>query len=150
MKINPVILVVFFSLFFHNCEKGDNETKISKHFTNESHNAGKDCMNCHKRGGSGEGWFTLAGSLYNGSLSAGYPNATVFLSTELAKVGSLVQLIEIDNVGNFYTTEAINYGNGLYVSIQGTQNDSAYMHAKIVSGNCNACHGNSTEKIRLP
>ena len=34
-------------------------------------------MSCHKSGGAGEGWFTIAGTVYDGTKNATYPNATV-------------------------------------------------------------------------
>ena len=43
---------------------GENETVISSFGETESHNEGEDCMLCHRDGGGGEGWFTVAGTVY--------------------------------------------------------------------------------------
>jgi hypothetical protein len=78
----PVFLAILV-LVTVSCEKeeGENETKISSYQSDESHHAGENCMNCHRSGGSGEGWFTIAGTVYGGDRTTPYPQATVLLYT---------------------------------------------------------------------
>ncbi len=145
-----VLSLTFF--FFVSCEKeneneDENETKISRNNTDESHNSGQNCMNCHVSGGGGEGWFILAGTLYDQSLTNTYPNGSVKLTTATGGTGTTVKVIEVDNRGNFYTTESIDFGTGLYVSVVGRNGEQKFMPSKITSGACNSCHGNTTGKI---
>ncbi len=147
MNYNPlftfvVILAIFITL--QSCEK-DNETKISSYNSSESHKNGENCMSCHTSGSSGEGWFIVAGTIYNENLSSTYPNATVKLFSDTLVV-DLVATIEVDNLGNFYTTQNIDFENGLYVSVVGA-NTNNKMLGKITSGQCNSCHGVTTDRI---
>jgi len=82
-------------------ENGENKDLSSSFNENESHNAGQNCMACHKSGGQGEGWFTAAGTVYNASGTAVSPNATVKLYTGPNGTGSLVKTIEVEGKGNF-------------------------------------------------
>jgi len=60
------------------CEdENENATKISTYNDDESHKAGHNCMSCHTPGGEGEGWFEVAGTVYDSTLIDTYPNATV-------------------------------------------------------------------------
>ncbi len=148
--MKQLILLLGVFLLFTACEKeNENETKISKNNTDESHNTGKNCMNCHKNGGSGEGWFTVAGSVYGSSLTNPYPNAIVRFTTSAQNTGTLVKSIEVDALGNFFTTETIDFGSGLYVSVLGTSGEVKHMSSKITTGQCNGCHGNTVSKIGL-
>lgn len=131
---------------FAACEK-ENETLISKNNADESHNMGQDCLICHVQGGDGEGWFRVAGTLYNNSQTSTYPNGNVKLTTEPNGSGALVKTIEIDSKGNFYTTETVDFGTGLYVGVFGTSGEQKFMTSKISTGACNSCHGTTTEKI---
>ena len=68
------VIVLMFSVFV-SCENEDDENGENKDMSssfneNESHNAGQNCMACHKSGGQGEGWFTVAGTVYNASKTA--------------------------------------------------------------------------------
>ena len=128
-------------------DDGDaSEEKISMHNGKESHNAGKNCMTCHVSGGSGEGWFVAAGTVYDKQQANVYPNATVKLYDAPNGGGNLVATIEVDAYGNFYTTKDINYGSGLYPAVQGGST-TQYMGSMITKGACNSCHGVTTSKI---
>ena len=127
-------------------ESKKGETKISSHGQSDSHNMGQNCMNCHKSGGSGEGWFTVAATVYDSLQTTPLPNATVRLYTSANGGGTLKYTIEVDAKGNFYTTAPIDWGNGLYPSVQGA-NGTHYMSSAINTGNCSSCHGSSTGKI---
>ncbi len=148
MKIIYLSIALFTFILFTACEKeNENETKISQNNTDESHNLGQNCMNCHVSGGNGEGWFTVAGSLYDKSKLNAYPNGSVKLSTGPKGSGTLVNVIEIDRKGNFYTTQTIDFGDGLYVGVYGTNGEQKFMSSKITTGECNSCHGNTTDKL---
>jgi hypothetical protein len=111
------ILIVFLLI---SCENEDgNETVISKNNTAKSHRTGDNCMDCHIQGGDGEGWFTVAGSLFDDTPEKTYINGTVKLTTESDGGGEIVHTIEADNNGNFFTTETIHFSNGLYVGVYG-------------------------------
>ncbi|MFA7272882.1 MAG: hypothetical protein WC044_03390 [Crocinitomicaceae bacterium] len=144
-------LFMFSSLFvsillLSSCNKGKNETKISSHGSSESHNMGQDCMSCHVKKGKGEGWFNVAGTVYNNTNVATFANATVKLYTGPGATGTLKYTIEVDSKGNFYTTEAIDFGSGLYPVIEGSTGFN-HMSTSITTGNCISCHGSSTGKL---
>ena len=131
---------------FQSCEDEGNETKISSYNSVENHKTGQDCMICHVSGGGGEGWFTVAGTVYNSWLTSVLPNATVILYTEANGTGDLVATIEVDEKGNFYTTKVIDFGTGLYTLVEGNTT-TKIMCSSITSGKCNSCHGVSIDRI---
>jgi mono/diheme cytochrome c family protein len=138
-------------VIFQSCEKekekeGKNETNISSKGEFESHNMGQNCMNCHKAGGEGEGWFNAAGTVYTKDGSRTNPNGTISLYTGPNATGDLKATIEVDGLGNFYTTESIDFNGGVYPSLQGSSS-TMHMSTSITSGQCNSCHGVSTDKL---
>ena len=142
------VAFTLFSIVLFSCEReseGSNETNISRHDDDESHYNGHDCMNCHYRVGEGEGWFTLAGTAVDN-----FRNSTVILSTGPKATGTIVKNIEVDLLGNFYTTEPIDYGDGLYVAVESQNGEMEEMDGKIYSGSCNTCHdGNHEDPIEV-
>ncbi|MFN5416757.1 MAG: hypothetical protein ACK5B9_06835 [Flavobacteriia bacterium] len=144
--IRKVSVLIILGILTFSCEKEGNETKISTHNSDDSHNNGNNCMNCHKSGGEGEGWFNVAGSVYDANLNVSYPNSTVKLYTSPNGGGSLKYTFEVDGLGNFYTTDKIDFGSGLYPAVTGN-NGTKYMSSAITSGQCNSCHNVSTDKI---
>ncbi len=152
MNKRIIVVISFFlgiSVIFSSCEKkeSENETKISHYNTNESHNNGQNCMSCHTSGGEGEGWFTIAGSVYDTSKVNPYSNATIKLYTKANGEGTLKKSIEVDVLGNFYTTENPDFGDGLFPSVTGKNGDSQFMSFAITTGECYSCHGNTTDRI---
>ena len=144
------ILIMMTSFLFVNssCDKDDdgNEKMQSNYNGDESHNTGQNCMNCHLQGGDGEGWFIIAGSVYDSLKTSSYPNSLINLYGGPNGTGGLVAAIEVDGLGNFYTTNEINFGNGLYTSASGNTS-TEHMNMPITSGHCNSCHGGSVERI---
>jgi len=138
----PIILAVLSLLF--SCEK--NKTAISSFNSSKSHNMGQDCMSCHKKGGSGEGRFSSAGTVYNNMQTTPIGNRKIKLYTGPNSTGSLIKTIEVDAQGNFYTTEKIDFSVGLYPSIIGNST-TKHMSVSTSTGNCMSCHGISTSKI---
>lgn len=125
----------------HGNETG--EAKTSSFNSNESHNAGMNCMSCHTTGGPGEGMFLVAGTVYDQSLTTTMPKATVKLYSETNGGGTEVANIEVDALGNFYTTANIDFAKGLYPAVIGITGKVKYMASPITSGQCNSCHGSS-------
>lgn len=145
-SIGLLSAIVISSMVF-SCKHGS-ETKISSHGDDESHNAGENCMSCHKIGGKGEGWFETAGTVYTDDYSSIYPNATVYLYTGPEGTGEQKYRIEVDALGNFYTTENIEFGSGLYPAVE-SANGIEYMESTTVSGACNGCHGVTEDPISV-
>lgn len=145
---NLSILIVSI-LILQSCEKeeeGGEEQKISAYNEKESHNMGINCVNCHTSGGSGEGIFNVSGTVYNNLKTGTYANATVKLFTEPNGAGILKYTVQVDGLGNFYTTENIDFGDGLYPSVEGNSFVNN-MASSITTGQCNSCHGTSTDRI---
>ena len=143
-----IVLSITFLLV--SCENEDDddgdEKMVSKYNEMESHKMGQNCMTCHKSGGEGEGWFNLAGTVYDSEKTLTYPNTTVKLYDTPNGGGSLIGTIEVDGLGNFYTTDNIDFENGLYVSVTG-DNTTEHMINPVITGQCNSCHGTSTDRI---
>jgi hypothetical protein len=129
--------------FLISCAKDDGTADIN---TKTSHNAGKNCMSCHTSGFKGGAW-TVAGTVYNSSLSSIYSNATVKLTTGINGTGTVAATISGDASGNFYTTSGVSFAGGLYVSVTGTTGNTQTMSAPVTSGQCNSCHNKTTGKL---
>ena len=104
-----------------------------------SHNAGRNCMDCHKPGGGEAPVWKVAGTVYNDALTATNPNATVKLYTGPDGTGTLIASLPVDAKGNFYTSSTINFTGGLYPSVTGGTSTNS-MSSAITSGACNSCH----------
>jgi hypothetical protein len=149
-KISISMILIFMTIIVLSCSHYDmakKETKISKIGDDESHNNGQNCMNCHSSNGKGEGWFAVAGSVYKSDKASQNPNGKVFLFTEPNMQGTLKYTIEVDGKGNFYTTETIDFGTGLYPAHQNSNGNFKYMQSAIINGQCQSCHNVSTDKI---
>ena len=126
------------SLYAGQLVEDPNVNRVSEHGLTNSHTddrRGTDCMTCHDS-------YTVAGTVYDLGLENYYADATVYLYDEPNGAGRLVETIEVDGNGNFYTTQSVNFGAGLYpvvVSADGV--DLQYMPNSITSGACNSCHG---------
>lgn len=145
--IGLLLIITIISISCKKEESEENEVKISQYNKDDSHNTGQNCMNCHTSGGSGEGWFRVAGSVYNSSKENSYPNATIKIYSEPNETGTLVKTIEVDGNGNFYTTENIDFSSGLFTTVTTPDGNTKSMNSAISTGECNSCHGNSTDNI---
>lgn len=143
-----LVSAVAILMVFQSCEneENENETLISTYGSNESHNIGQNCMGCHQLGGSVEGWFTTAGTVYDHTKSSTFPNASIRLYTGPNGTGTLRATVQGDLKGNFYTTEAIDFGDGLYATVE-CEEELHHMQSPITTGQCNSCHGTSTDRI---
>jgi len=104
-----------------------------------SHNAGRDCLGCHRD-------FRVAGTVYRADGSA-YPGATVRLTTATDGGGTVVVSVSTDASGNFYSSQGVSFGSGLYADVAGTAGARRYMRASVTSGACNSCH-DASNRIR--
>lgn len=155
MKLKHFIILASFGALFtltSSCTKenendSSGESNISAAGGTKSHNSGQNCMNCHKSGGSGEGSFNVAGTVYNSLLTATYPNAILKLYTQANGGGTLRAAINGDAKGNFFTTAGVDFSGGLYPAITGTSGNVKYMSEPISNGACASCHGSSTAKL---
>jgi cytochrome c553 len=152
MRTNSILLAIFVIgasfLMTPSCKKNGNCNKknISKNGSDESHNFGMNCMNCHASGGEGYGCFTAAGSVSNASLTTNISSGTVKFYTLANGGGTLKYEVAIDSKGNFHTTESNDY-TGLFPAITGPNGTTNYMSSSVSSGACNSCHGVSTAEL---
>lgn len=148
MKYKSLLILAALGIMVASCERNGKcgVKNISSSGGNESHNNGRNCMSCHSDGGEGKGCFTAAGSAYtsNGGVSQ---NVVMRLYTQPNGQGELKATVNGDALGNFYTTENINYSGGLYPTITFASGTVKHMPSSITSGACNSCHGSSSGRI---
>ncbi len=124
------------------------EVGVSHYDATNSHNAGQDCMQCHTAGGTGQGEFVIAGTVYNGSSPA--PNTTVYVYAD-QDFNTLAATLEVDANGNFYTVAPIgglipnanNLVQGIFVKVRGADGQVRTMSGTVSNGSCNSCHSPS-------
>jgi mono/diheme cytochrome c family protein len=127
-------------------DQNEKDINTSMYGANNSHYTGQNCMNCHNADGFGKWDFNLAGSIYDSSRVNPYANAAVKLYTGANETGILKYIIQVDAEGNFYSTENIDYSEKLYPAVQGPTT-TQIMTKPISNGQCNSCHGVSTNKL---
>ena len=138
-KIFSILLIGFIAVLFA-CEKEDGEEVGGESTASgTSHNTGKNCLNCHQ--------FTAAGSVYNKALSSGLQGAIVKLTAQANGAGTVLGTFTVNKSGSFYSSNSINFGTGIYVSVTGSSGSPKYMSSAITTGACNSCHGSSTSKV---
>jgi hypothetical protein len=147
-------LVVGFVLLLQasSCRRKENNctaTRISILGFGSSHNSGQSCQNCHAFQGIGVGCFTTSGTIYRDNGYDFYPDGEIRMYTQPDGQGENRGTLYTDNTGNFYSTRPIDYSGGLYpVLIDG--NDKAYyMVSPVDEGNCNRCHGEYEQRIKV-
>lgn len=126
----------------------------SKNGENESHNQGRDCMQCHKPGGEAgmfdnKKWWNIGGTIYDSSGLQPSPNGKLFLYTQPNGQGELKYVIEADALGNVYTNQIIDFRGGLYPYVVSSTGGTAYMNTALPHGKCNSCHGVNTQRITV-
>lgn len=105
-----------------------------------THNAGFNCLNCHKAGGAGSRkvTFTVAGTIMK-SDDTPQTNATI---TFIEAGTNATITLKTDGSGNFYTQQAIaaitttGFTPTLTTPVQG----SIAMGTVATNGGCNSCH----------
>ncbi len=112
----------------------------SSHGETRSHAQGDNCMTCHQAHGPGPGRFTAAGTLHD---AAGDPLADGVLELRSAPDGNgdLILRIEVDGLGNFYTTEPLPLPDtALFPTVLGPAGGRNFMPFPTRSAACNVCH----------
>jgi Regulator of chromosome condensation (RCC1) repeat len=122
-----------------------------------SHNAGMNCMTCHRSGGTGaaKGIFTVAGTVYRNDGSA-QTNATVILVPSGSN--TIQATLTTDGLGNFFTTQTVaalvpaagqQFALGANVTVRPAGGTSRTMPGVITNGSCNSCHSSSGGVARV-
>jgi len=124
----------------------DTTTLISFYNGKLSHNTGKDCQKCHQKGGNGKAWFSVSGTVYDSLMQHVFPNATIRIYDGLDSSSPLVARIAVDSLGNFYSTQKIDFKNGMHVEVAGKKSITK-MGSLIRSASCNRCHGITANRI---
>ncbi|MFV1984885.1 MAG: hypothetical protein ACC657_15165 [Thiohalomonadales bacterium] len=144
-----VYLISILTLFLTACgheDDDDNETYISSNGGQKSHNTGQNCLSCHKSGN--EVIFTVAGTVYQiQDLTLVLPNVKIQFHDGPNTSGNLIHSIDVDALGNFYTTNALSWGNGLYVSVVVPDGVTNSMSFVVTEGECGRCHGVNENQI---
>jgi hypothetical protein len=140
---------------------------ISRHGELRSHTRSRNCLSCHQTEGPGRGVFTIAGSLVD-EQQRPYRNGILRLFAAARAPGGgpvewggpveltdLVLEVELDENGNFFTTEALPDffpAQPIYPQFFSEQGEPLFKadgksHAVMGSGatvgGCNFCHGAS-------
>jgi hypothetical protein len=149
LAINRTILIAFLlvaiAFIMLRCDKfikPENDPSHSVHLETESHHVGSNCMTCHYSEGSGEGWFTIAGTVFD-NFETGMLYA--YDDYNSAPIDSL----EIDGKGNVYTTDPFDFGDGKFFAIKRPGVAEKRMPTKITTGQCNLCHTSTTNRLSL-
>lgn len=83
---------------------------------------------------------------YDSTLMQVISNSTVRLYDGLHSTGVLLATIEVDSLGNFYTTEVLDFGNGLHKEVEGVK-IAARMGSLIPLGAYSSCLALITNRI---
>ena len=147
MKIKFLLLLftILCTVFiFIACEKDHEHT--SQNGETESHNMGQNCMNCHSASGNNEHKFYIAGTVYDSTKTTPLANGKVEFYDAVSG-GNLVLTLEVDGNGNFYTTNNINFGNGLHPKVISPNGQVKEMGSLTSNGGCGSCHGANQPRI---
>lgn len=145
LKLATAFAVIVLLVILQSCTTESEYGSISNSTagSSNSHNMGQNCMNCHKPGGGEAPVWNAAGTVYNEALTTTNPNATVKLYTGPNGTGVLKYTINVDALGNFYTSSNIDFTGGLYPSAADSTSTN-YMSSSITTGACNSCHNTVT------
>lgn len=117
---------------------------ISAHGSMAGSSMKDNCMDCHQTGAT-QGGFIVAGTVFRLDSTTRNPNCTIELHTQPDTShlqDSIIATIEVDGVGNFYTTHPIDLTQGFYPSVTSASGlDSMRMKTITTIGSCNSCHG---------
>lgn len=134
-------------------QRGCGVQLVSKAGEAQSHFFGITCSNCHAaKVEKAPGCFTVSGSVYDEARARIHKNPVVQLFTEPGGKGTLVATIYGDKNGNFYTTKAIDWSEGLYPTLLGTPTAAEpikHMYRRVFTGDCNRCHGATAEALGI-
>jgi len=151
--LRGLVLSAFVCIGIYSCTHVSG-TYISQHGSREGSSMKDNCMDCHKNGAT-EGGFIVGGTVFKEDKTTRNPNGNVYLfatppNTTDGK-DSIIATIEVDGVGNFYTTHPIDLSNGVYPAVQSPAGDTIVrMQALTSNGACNSCHdGRTQDKIHV-
>ncbi len=138
------------SIITFNCDLNNTTSEIivSTFGNMDSHQAGENCMECHKIGGQAGLIFSIAGTVYNSNLNIVYPNVRINIFSDIELNDIPVEIVEVDGKGNFYSNIPIDWQNGLFVSVS-SSNQIKSMNGSIFDGSCNRCHGVDIPHINI-
>ncbi len=88
--------------------------------------------------------------MYNSQGQQPVAGVQVRLFAAAQGAGGVRYQFQTDANGNVYTSENITFGSGLFPAVISASGDTAFMTEAISDGACNRCHGQSTERIKLP
>lgn len=155
-KITYFTFLVFSTaVFFYSCKHTVNnntdltDKEASKHGSNESKDMSDNCLSCHKSGGSGDGVYTLGGTVFKDDKKTKQANGFIKLYSGPNGTGTLLKTIEVDAWGNFYSDANYNFSLPIYPSAETAAGVKKFMSTSISSGACNSCHGVSTDVITV-
>lgn len=148
MKLNLIKLFTIGTLvaIMQSCSSDYSQLYESKTGGDESHNMGKNCMNCHKPKNFGIRPWSVAGTIFKDARSniISKNPTTINLYTGPNATGTLKYSIQSDANGNFYTSADIDFSAGLYPSVTGATSINS-MTTAVTSGACSSCHNGLTQ-----
>lgn len=151
-QLNRGLLFALGLLIVSGCDSEGSEhdeVLVSRFGESKSHNAGANCMSCHRSGGSGEGVFTIAGTVYSADGVTIRPGAVVTFYSEPSGSGDLVASFEVDAKGNFFSTQTVSFQPAPYAVVS-EEASSRSMSTPLTNGACSSCHGDSVPVITIP
>jgi len=124
---------------------------VSKKGEKRSHNMGKNCMGCHQPHGPGKGLFSVAGTVY-GPDNTPLLDGVLELRTLASGGGDLVMSVQVDSLGNFFTTEKAPFPDTeLFVLVKSADGSlTSEMPFPTLSGACNVCHNEQKRVVLAP
>lgn len=112
--------------------------------TGNSHNAGQNCLRCHNKPNRNTPVFTVAGTIYDRAEPAQpYAGTTVNLYSD-GQNNNLLLSIKVDQSGNFYSKQAIDFNNTVYAEVVSAIGTIAKINP-APHGDCNKCHDHGNE-----
>lgn len=148
--------LIYFQSCTHNVKSPGNtpgtggKTRESVYGNDESKTMSGKCLSCHKSGGTGDGIYTIGGTVYKEDQITKYPNIDIKFYTGPNGTGTLVKTLQVDGVGNFYSTKSLDLSLGLYPAVDNKNGQVEYMNQKLTTGDCNSCHNsNPTDYINI-
>lgn len=151
-SIVKVIFVFALLLVLYACQHEDEDLPqkheiYSRNYSITSHKPGENCNSCHSVEGTNNYVFRISGTVYDSTKNSTYPNTFIKLYSAPNGVGNILDTIEVDAIGNFYSSSSIDYSKPVYPVVVDKNGIEYRMSSKISHGACNACHGVLTNRI---
>ncbi len=153
-KLSAFLLILSATAYYscsHVPGKGLNNLNVrsSKNGERESHNFGENCLRCHDGNDDEAPKWTVGGSVKDSKTGNKATNCKVLLYTGPGETGVVAATIEVDDKGNFYTNQKLDYSKGLYPVVVGASGNKSFMSVSIGMGACNSCHNQSEPFITV-